>query len=226
MKVGEAISRIKNTIKSVKQDAASLTDRYVYSLILKYGKTLMRRQDNLNKILKYNSVWKPLYCVELESVNRVNCGCVDGCDILRTKTELPKLIDGYYGPLIRFVTSVDQSIEVKPTTSLEYEKMIKQKNFKYNNTKYYWYLDGHLYFPNIHWDAVRLECIPEGDISQYNNNNNEYNNGEKDCTYMQDLDCPIPDFLFSEIDNFVYTELQIKLNIPPDNQHDTINIVE
>lgn len=43
---------------------------------------------------------------------------------------------------------------------------------------------------------------------------------------MQDLDCPIPDFLFSEIDNFVYTELQIKLNIPPDNQHDTINIVE
>ena len=46
---------------------------------------------------------------------------------IKNKTKLPKLIDGYYGPLIRFVTSVDQSIEVKPTTSLEYEKMIKQK---------------------------------------------------------------------------------------------------
>ena len=62
MKVGEAISRIKNTIKSVKQDAASLTDRYVYSLILKYGKLLMRGQDNLIEYLN-TIVFGSLYIV-------------------------------------------------------------------------------------------------------------------------------------------------------------------
>lgn len=220
MKINEAVSRVKNTFKAVKQDAAGLSDRYIYSLIMKYGKTLMRRQDNLNRILKYNSIWKSLDCVELEEVNRVQCGCVNGCSIHRTKNKLPKIIDGYWGVLIRFVTSVDQSEELKPTTAIEYEKMLKQKNFKYNKTKYYWYLDGHLYFPNIVWDAVRLECIPEEDISLYNNNESD------NCTYAQDLDCPIPDFLFSEIEQMIASELGINLRIPPDQQHDNINTIE
>lgn len=219
MKIREATSRVKNTFKAVKQDAAGLSDRYIYSLIMKYGKTLMRRQDNLNRILKYNSVWKPLDCVPLIEVNRVSCGCVEGCEILRTKDKLPKLIDGYWGVLIRFVTSIDQSQELKPTTAIEYEKMLKQKNFKYNKTKYYWYLDGHLYFPNIDWDNIRLECIPEGDISTYNSD-------IPNCTYAQDLDCPIPDFLFTEIEQMIAAELGINLKIPIDQQHDNINVIE
>lgn len=219
MKVREATSRVKNTFKAVKQDAAGLSDRYIYSLIMKFGKTLMRRQDNLNRILKYNSVWKPLDCVEIEEVDRVSCGCIAGCKVFRTKKKLPKLVDGYWGALIRFVTSVDQSQELKPTTAIEYEKMLKQKNFKYNKTKYYWYLDGHLYFPNIEWDAIRLECIPEGDISAYNTDT-------PNCTYAQDLDCPIPDFLFTEIEQMIAAELGINLRIPVDQQHDNINVIE
>lgn len=221
MKIREVVSGIKNTFKAVKQDAAGLSDRYVYSRVMKYGKTLMRRQDNLNRILKYNSIWKPLDCVELESIDRASCGCIiSGCTILRSKNKLPKLIDGYWGPLIRFVASIDQSQELKPTTPIEYEKMLKQKNFKFNKTKYYWFLDGYLYFPNIDWDAVTLECIPEGDISSYNNNHT------KDCTYTQDLDCPIPDFLFSEIEQMIAAELGINLRIPIDQQHDNINVIE
>jgi len=221
MKVREVTSRVKNTFIAVKQDAGGLSDRYIYSLVMKFGKTLMRRQDNLNRILKYNSVWKPIPCVDLEPVDRVACGCVtSGCTILKTKKKLPDLIDGYWGPLIRFVTSVDQSQELKPTTAIEYEKMLKQKNFKYNKTKYYWYLDGDLYCPNIDWDTIMLECIPEGDISSYTSD--EVDN----CTYAQDLDCPIPDFLFTEIEQMIAAELGINMRIPIDQQHDNINVIE
>jgi hypothetical protein len=221
MKIREATSRVKNTFKAVKQDASGLSDRYIYSLILKYGKTLMRRQDNLNRLLKLTSIWLPLDCVELEEIDRVSCGCIKSdCIILRTKKKLPKLIDGYFGPLIRFVTSLDQSIEVKPTTPVSYEKILKQKNSKYNKTRYYWYLDGHLYFPNITWDAVRLEGIFEDDVTAYNSDSSD------NCTYTQDRECPIPEYLFSEIEQMIANELGITVRLPIDQQHDNLNIVE
>jgi hypothetical protein len=223
MKIREATSRVKNTFKAVKQDAAGLSDRYIYSLILKYGKTLMRRQDNLNRLLKYNSIWKPLPCVPIDNVEKVpdSCGCIiSGCQIKRTVKPLPEFIDGYWGVLIRFVTSIDQSLELKPTNAVAYEKMLKQKNFKYNKTLYYWYSDGHLYFPNIDWDAVRIEGIFEGDTSEYNDDDTD------DCVYAQDRDCPIPDYLFAEIEKFIAEELGITLRIPPDQQHDNLNVIE
>ncbi len=219
----EAISRVKNTFKAVKQDAAGLSDRYIYSLILKYGKTLMRRQDNLNRIMNFDSIWKPIDCVDLVQIDKIPaaCGCIlSGCKISRTEKELPELIDGNSGPFLRFVTSLDQSQILEVTNPTSYERMHKQTNFKYNKTKYYWYTDRHLYFPNIEWDAIRLEGIFEGDISSYSSDT------EESCTYAQDLDCPIPDYLFSEIEASIASELGINLQIPTDQQHDNINVIE
>ena len=50
--IGEAISRIRGQIKAESQDAF-ITDRYLYSLIIKYGQLLMRRQDHTNKLKKF-----------------------------------------------------------------------------------------------------------------------------------------------------------------------------
>jgi hypothetical protein len=222
--VREGVSRIRNKAKAVKQDTAILSDRFIYSLILKHGKFLMRRQDNLNRLLKYNGIWLPLDCVPLEDIDRVaaNCVCLPlDCKIKRTEKKLPKLIDGYWGPLIRFVTSIDQSQELKPTTPIAYEKMLKQKNFKYNTTKYYWYLDEYLYFPNIDWDTVRLEGVFEGDITGYNSDATD------NCAYKQDTNIPFPEYLFTEIERLVMTEdLGVLFNIPQDTQQDTQNIVQ
>ena len=48
--IGEAISRVRNTLKAVKEDPF-LTDRTIYFAIIKYGQTLLKR-ENLNKGLK------------------------------------------------------------------------------------------------------------------------------------------------------------------------------
>ena len=50
--IGETISRVRNTIKGVREDAF-LTDRYLYSVILKYAKLYIRRQDSENKIMRF-----------------------------------------------------------------------------------------------------------------------------------------------------------------------------
>jgi len=115
--IGEAISRIRGQIKAGSQDAFT-TDRYIYSLIKKYAQMFMRRQDNANKLMKFNSVWQELKYVSLIEVDKIEANCVglsSGCTIKRTEKKLPTFMQGYWGPLIRTVSSIDGSIEVQPT---------------------------------------------------------------------------------------------------------------
>ena len=88
--IGTVISRVKNQVKGVRQDAF-LTDRYIYSVVVKYSQLLMRRQDSQNKLMKFNSIWRTLDCLELIEVDRNEACCAgikSGCMIKRTKEKL------------------------------------------------------------------------------------------------------------------------------------------
>ena len=107
--IGEVVSRVRNQFKSSRQDAF-LTDRYIYSLIIKYTAVYMRRQDSTNKLMRFNSVFKTLPFVELIDVDKIEAQCSGiktGCTIKRTKAKLPTFMQGYWGPLIRTVSSID-----------------------------------------------------------------------------------------------------------------------
>ena len=52
--IGDVVSRLRGQIKAESEDAF-VTDRYLYSLILKYAQVLMRRQDNANKLMILNN---------------------------------------------------------------------------------------------------------------------------------------------------------------------------
>lgn len=217
--IGEVVSRFKNQLKSVKMDSF-FTDRMAYSSIMKYGALLMRRQDNYNRIMKYNSIFKPLEFIELIDVDTVNLDCIgvlSGCKIKRTKDKLPRLMEGYWGPIIRTVASLDYSVEIKPTFPSVYQNISKQKSFKYNKTKYYWYMDGHLYFPNIPFDAVRADVVPNGSINCYNCDT------VSACTFVQDNTIPLPEFLLAECEQMAIKDFGITLQIPPDINNDNIN---
>lgn len=212
MLVGEAISRVRNQIKSVKQDA-NLTNRFLYSMIMKHARFFMHRQDNLNRIMKYNSVFQTLNHVELIIVDKAEAECygVDtGCYFKRTKNKLPRMIEGYYGPLLRSVSSMDLSRQVIPTFPMTFQQISNQRTFKYNNKKYYWYLNGYLYFPNLEWDALRIEGVFEDDISAMNCDSTD------DCLFIQDQKINVPEFLFSEIEQLVIRDLGIMIQIPSD----------
>src|ERR1035437_3682948 len=106
---GESISRIRNIIKAVKKDPF-LTDRFLYSLIIKYAKSLIKRQDNESKIMKFQSLFVPIPCVELIEIDKIEACCSaikSGCTIMRTKNRLPEIFEGTYGPLFRMITSLD-----------------------------------------------------------------------------------------------------------------------
>ena len=218
--IGQVVSRVRESIKAEVQDSF-VTDRYLYSLIIKYGQLLMRRQDNANKLMKFNSVWQTLPFVELIEVDKVEAKCSgiqSGCTIKRTKEKLPMFMEGYWGPLIRTVSSIDTSIEMQPTNPGTYASMTKTTSFKYNKTKYFWWLNDYIYVPNVEWDAIKIEGIFEGDISKWNCDLDD------DCTprYLQNI--YIPEFLFAEIETQVMNQLLNTMKVPAEDSDNKINI--
>lgn len=220
--IGESISRIRNLVKAAKQDAY-MTDRFIYSLIVKYAKLYIKRQDNLNIRLKFASLFRTLPCVQLVETNKIEacCGSLpDTCKIMRTKEKIPLPFEGSYGPFIRTVASIDGSTEVYRTQPAAYVSMTKTTAFKYNKQKYYWYMNGYLYLPNVEWDAVMLEGIFQDDISIFTCT------VEDVCTIRQNEVLPIPDDLFAEVEKQVLQDLALEIQVPVDtNISDKQNIL-
>jgi hypothetical protein len=217
--IGETISRVRNTLKAVKEDPF-LTDRTIYYSIIKYAKTLLKREDNQNRLMKMSSLFTTLPYLELIDVDKVEAECVgvySGCYIKRTKEKLPTIFDGMFGPIIRTTSSIDGSIELFRTEPGTYTSMTKTTTFKYNNKQYFWYLNGYLYLPNMIWDAIKVEAIFEG-------NKGDFVCDEKvACELKQDQQLSIPEYLFSEVEQFVIKELSMTLQIPSNGADDNQN---
>lgn len=216
--IGETVSRVRNTIKGVKEDAF-LTDRFIYSLIIKYANYAVRKLDNENKILRIQSLFEKLPCVELVEVSTIDacCGGIKtNCTIKRTKEHIPEPMEGAEGPLIRSVTSLDGSIILVNTNPTTYTIMTNQPTFKYNKAQYYWYLEGHLYFPNLEWEGVRIDAI-------FTESTAKYHCDESICSPRQKDRLAVPDFIFAEIESLVLKDLGLMIQTPTETSDDKQN---
>ena len=214
--IGEAISRVRNTLKAVKEDPF-LTDRTIYYSLTKYGQTLLKREDNQFRLMKISSIFKVLPYVELIDEDKVEAGCIgvySGCYFKRSKDKLPTIFDGAMGPIIRTVSSIDGGIEMFRTDPGTWVSITKSTTFKYNKRPYFWYLNGYLYCPNIDWDAIRVEAVFEGAIESCDTDA---------CQIRQDDPLPFPEYLFSEIEQFVVKELTMAMQVPTDGPDDSQN---
>ena len=217
--IGDVVSRIRNQVKATKQDAF-LTDRMIYSFVLKHSKWLMKREDSKNKLMAFSSVIQTMDYVELVEVDRVEACCTgikSDCKIKRTKEKLPVFLQGYYGPLIRTISSLDGSEELQPILPSNYLGIANSKNFRFNKTKYFWFLNDYLYFPNLQWEAVRIEGIFEDDISSFTC-------AEDSCIPKQDQSFNVPDYLLGELESQVVKDLMGIYQIPVDPATDKQNI--
>ncbi len=218
--IGDMLSRVRTQVKAVRQDPL-LTDRVIYTFVLKHAKWLMKREDSKNRLLGYSGVVQTLDLVELIEIDKLEAGCsglTSDCTIKRTKEKMPIFMQGYYGPLIRSITSLDGSEELQPTNPSTYLALSKSKNFKYNKASYFWYLNDHIYFPDIEWDAVRIEGIFEDSIAVFKC-------CEDECTEYGDLPLNVPDYLFAELEAQVFKDLVGMAQLPIDTANDKQHIL-
>ena len=219
--IGETISRVRNTIKGVREDAF-ITDRYIYSLILKYAKLFIQRQDTANRILKFQNLFETLPCVELIEVDKIEACCSgikSKCTIMRTKEKLPLVLQGPYGPLFRTVSSIDGSTLAYETNPVTYTIMTHNSTFKYNKNAYYWYVDGYMYLPNVMWEAVRIEGLWSDSVS--------YLKCDSDlaCKIRQEDNTHVPEYMFAEIEKMVLSDIMALAQIPQEPAENGQNIL-
>jgi hypothetical protein len=214
--IGESISRIRTILKIVTEDAF-ITDREVYSILSKYAKFVIRRQDNEKKLMQYEGLFEFLPFEELEEVSKIEAGCgaiQTKCTIMRTEKKLPNLMSGAYGPLIRKVFSIDASASFEKTTLNNFISIANSTNYKYNTTKYFYIRNEHVYFPNWDGEGVMIEGLWDDTLDGRCIADND------DCTLMQDRPFPMPDYLFSEIEQLVEQEFTLPAKLPASNNGD------
>lgn len=210
---GDTVSNVRNLVKGAKADAF-ITDRFLYNLVLTQAKLFIQRKDDQNKLGLYSSLYQNLPGVVLEEVSRIEAGCIDidsGCTFKRSKDPLPKLMEGSYGEIIRTITSIDGSREVKKTIPRTYMNMRKSSTFKYNKWSYYWIRNGYVYFPDLEWDVVDIEGMWQDDITEFRCD------AEDCCVDRRAERSNIPDGMFAEIEEMVRQKLMGTIQIPKDN---------
>lgn len=107
--INDVVSRIRAQLKAIRQDSF-ITDRMIYTFVLKSAKFLMKREDSKNKLMAFSGVIQIMDYVELIEVDKVEACCTgikSDCKIKRTKDKLPVFLQGYFGPLIRTIASLD-----------------------------------------------------------------------------------------------------------------------
>lgn len=145
MLTGEIIQRVQSLYsKGVQSDDSRLTSRHIYNKILTIRAKLLEQKVNKRQpISKWN--YQKLFCVELIKTAPHECPCLPpvGCQILRSKHKIPKLINTLYGNKVEYVSSLEGSVfysEVSWT-----EKKYKSSN-KYTGSKPDFFIkDDYLY---------------------------------------------------------------------------------
>lgn len=212
IKIGELISQIRNQSKSVNQDNIYISDRLIYSLAKKHLALFIYREDANMKASKIRFIYTNIPYLELVEVDLVEAECAgisSDCTIRRTKEKLPSIMKGYNMPLISNVSSLDGKEKFTLTTPEQYIRKTGLSDYKYNKTKYYWYLNDYLYFPNVLWDAIKLEAVLDGEALT--------DCGEIDpCVKAQDIEFSAPDYLLSTVQSEVLKDIAFLLQVPKD----------
>lgn len=220
-KINEEISAIRSKLKISKQEVF-ITDRFIYYTMMKFGKTLIKREQDRNKLFSNQSIVTAIPFIELEEVPKIDpcyLGFDLGCKILRNKKPLPDFIKSSNGSLINLVMSIDSSKRLQPTTKSQYLAMKNSTLFKYNKEQYYWEENNYLYFPDNDIEAVLVSGIVDGDTSSF-----YCSEPESNCRLRQEDELFIPEYMLGDISNMVFQDLATMLNIPIDRNDDGQNI--
>lgn len=224
--IRESISRIRNSVKVANEDAF-ITDRYIYSLIKKYGEVLIYKESITQNIYKNSDVFKEIPCFPLREVPVIETCCSgfdSGCRIMRSEFRLPKMIKTSLGNVIKSVTSIDYSIQCHQIQPALYAQMRKSSSFKYNKTKYFWITDGYLYIPDVEWDSVRIQAMFDSSIADFLCSSSAVGD-DSHCAYRQDDELFIPEHLLAEAEQMALKEIYGMVQIPGDTADDNQHIM-
>lgn len=156
MTINECLSTLRESIKEVTDDS-NYTDSFLYSVWNDKRNVLLSRRAQKKEPI---SDWiYSTFCVDLEKVHYHDCACVPyGCDVLRTKYQIPNSIRGRNSDLINVLTLSMNEIPKNDDLTLRYDVLdeMKAKRLSYTVHDRYIYIHGSLTLKKI-----QIKTVPE-----------------------------------------------------------------
>lgn len=200
----EYIYQVKKILKETYGDSR-VTNKFVYSLLTKHAKWLIRRESNALKLAKYQSLYQTYKCVEVIEAPLIDpcCGISSLCKVWRTKEKLPELFEDTDGVLITNITSVDRSYAYDFMTPDSIQRKLNNPWVqKYNTARTYaFYENGYLYFTE-RTVLVEVRGMFTKDISTLGKCGKE-----QPCIPFLDQPFYLPGYLEAEVISHVEKEL-------------------
>ena len=169
MLIAEIIERIQSLYsRGVSSDESRLSDRHVYNKALSVRMQLLAQQiKKKQRISDWNYTVFP--CVELIKVPSHECSSLGdlGCDVYRTKFQIPSVMTDANRHYIEFVMSVDSGMKIEEVTR---QGVLYLKGNKYTGTKpKYLFENGYLYFPlKKNPGIVKIKLLAEDPLEAHN----------------------------------------------------------
>lgn len=210
MKFREAISRIKKLFKLVNADSR-FTNKLAYSILRTAAKVLIKREADKYKIFSQSHLFQSYKCIELIEAPAIDscCGIRTSCTVWRTKDKIPTVYEDLDGPIIKSIYTLDRSeifTQINPTDYLNIKNNPWNKKDK---TKYYFYSDGYIYFPNGGYKMIDINAYWEEEIVS------KCENTVTDCVRFLDQNFRIPGYLEKPMFEFAEQEIaSIYMKLP------------
>ena len=180
--------------------------------ILNYKRAQYLRQDQTKRYFDMDTIYQDLGVLEFEKVDSAeSCGFQSGCDIYRTKLEIPDVIrfDRRYG--IK-VSAIDKQLRCEIILP-ERAPFIAYTKYP-SLTKKLYLLNNRLYTDNIFGLNVRVVAEDPRTVRVFTDANCQ-------TCYTDDAQYPLPDDIIDLITKDVFSnEIKILLSITPDDTND------
>lgn len=175
---------------------STYTNQFLYQTLLEQAKWLIKRDINSGKIYKNVVFFQTLGCQDVIETSTIDACCPikTNCKIYRTKDKIPSIWVDEDGPIIKSVTSVDGFTSFDVTTPTTWQAKTGDPYQRMSKTKYAFYADGYLWFPEHNPHKINIIGFWEDDITQLNGCITE-----KECVKFLDTKFQIPDWLEAEM---------------------------
>lgn len=205
----DVISRLRNSIKEVSSDS-KYTNRYLWNVFWTNSKLLLKQESDRNRLYNQSDIWQTIK-VQMDKSSPLLCGIklpMD-CVIYRSRFKVPKIAEGNFGRIYRFISTPDLSQQFVLVTPYQYQN----KQTKYNQEKYVYFHDGYLW-SNSKWPLVIISALFEEDVPKEFKCDEEVTTG--DCGSLLHLTCSLPDYLIQPAIQMSLQELGASKAVPAD----------
>lgn len=197
-----------------------IDNRHIDDMIAEKRVKYIRREYNRNRTIDQALV-QDLGCVEVELVDRVQCGCYEidsGCKILRTKSQIPLPIQLYGKDTITRVASLDiLDLNIHYT---DYQAAIYSGNGRFNKKSLTAFLkNNYMHFIIKTPEHLLLEKVNIQGIFSDPKEAGRFSTCEGEVCWHPDSHYPLSEWMWDIIKGEIIQELLPMYQIKPDKQN-------